>query len=367
MLTTVHNATDVRIFHREAKTLNRAGFVVSIVGPHPATEQVDGILIDALPRASNRLQRLLLSLTVIKRAMSYRRALFIFHDPELFGVGLLLRALGEKVVYDSHENLPMQILQKSWLPLIIRRFMAPVAWIVEGLGSRLLNGVLVVGETYTRRFPKNRTVLVRNFTLATSAPIQKPIPIEKRRPIVIYAGGLSRIRGIAELVKAFAGLEITGAELWLVGTFDSKDFEKEILVSLPPNVKWLGCKTYPEVLELYQEAKIGAVLHHDAPNHRGAIPIKLLEFLAAGLPVIASNLPQFEPIIQDCGLQVEVGNIEEIRNAFRSLLSDNSKIAEMSRTARQRASKSYSWATESVKLIDFCAQLVSPRKTFSKQ
>ncbi|MBV8552860.1 MAG: glycosyltransferase [Acidobacteriaceae bacterium] len=360
MLTTVHDAIDVRIFHREAKTLKEAGFRVSIIAPHPVTERRDGILIDALPHPANRLKRLLLSRVVIERARCHPGALFIFHDPELLGVGIVLRILGERVVYDCHENLPMQIFQKPWLPFILKWCLAPAAWLVEHVCSRLLTGVIVVGETYAGRFPRKRTVVVRNFALLGSIPDDGDVkPIGERRAVVIYAGGLSHIRGIAELVEAFIGLESVGAELWLVGAFDCEKFRLRILSSLPQNVKWLGRRTYSEVLRLYKQAKIGAVLHCSAPNHRHAIPIKILEYLAAGLPVVASNLPQFSDIVRDCGLQVDPHNVEEIRKAIRTLLSEDCRIAEMSKIARDRAAKCYSWNTEGQKLVDFCCRVLS--------
>ncbi|MBV9265219.1 MAG: glycosyltransferase [Acidobacteriaceae bacterium] len=358
MLTTVHRATDVRIFHREAKTLAQAGFDVTVIGPHPSSEKLAGVFIDALQQPESRLSRALLSWQLLRRARQRQKALFIFHDPELLWVGLVLRSLRHNVIYDSHENVPMQILQKRWLPRFVRWVLFPLVWMAEAISSRLLSGIIVVGDTYRWRFPRRRTVLVRNFApLADISPSEKEIPIEKRRPIVIYAGGLQEIRGITELVRAFREMESSKAELWLVGPFHTESYQEEILASLPPNVKWFGRKEYSEVLELYQVAKIGAVLHHPAPNHRNALPIKIFEYMAAGLPVITSQLPQFNEIIEGCGAHVDSHDVQQIRESIETLISDTPKLRAMSKTARERVIALYSWESEGKKLIHLCRKL----------
>src|SRR5437867_1537210 len=204
MMTTGHPAVDDRIFHREAKTLVEAGFSICIIGQHPSSEQLAGVWIEALPSPASRRQRLLLGWTVLKRAHQVGGRLFIFHDPELFGVGLILSLLRRKVVYDSHENLPVSMLQKFWLPCWARWLLVPEVWFVEWFCSRLISGVIVARDKVMSRFPKRRTVLVRNFPTASALAVlgQGP-PIQGRRNIVIYTGQLSPIRAIRELVQAF--------------------------------------------------------------------------------------------------------------------------------------------------------------------
>src|SRR5437870_2294609 len=100
MLATVHAAMDDRVFHREAKTLREAGLTVCVVAPHSNSEYRDGVWIEALPRQANRIRRLLLQWTLLRRVLQLRGRIFIFHDPELFGVALVLRLLGRRVIYD---------------------------------------------------------------------------------------------------------------------------------------------------------------------------------------------------------------------------------------------------------------------------
>lgn len=58
MITTVHYPFDTRIFHKEAKTLAKAGYEVTLIAQHNKNEIIDGIKIIALPKPKNRLSRI---------------------------------------------------------------------------------------------------------------------------------------------------------------------------------------------------------------------------------------------------------------------------------------------------------------------
>jgi len=366
MLTSAHGATDDRIFYREAKSLLEAGFSVSVVGRHPVSEMVEGIAIHAVPSTGSRMKRLFLGGTILKLALRLKGRLYIFHDPELFGIGLLLTFLGKPVVYDSHENLPKVLLQKEWLPWPIRILLFPLVSVAEFLGSRLLSGVIAAVPTIQKRFAGRHTVLVRNFPTRAALHVLGEGPeICSRANVAIYTGGLSRIRGIGELVQAFSGIQ--GAQLWLVGKFDDPKFEREILSSLPDNVTWFGWKSFPDVLKMYRSAKIGMVLLYPEPNHRNSLPVKLFEYLGAGLPVVASDFPEFAEYVDGCGLQVDPHNVEKIRIAVQTLLSDDDTLSRMSLRARERAVREFSWEPEAARLIEFCKNRVIPRKVAAPQ
>ena len=154
MLTTSHPATDNRIFYREAKTLAEAGLAVAVIGPHPKPEALMEFGLRHLAKHKRGSFRLLQGWTLIRLAFRLGGRVFLFHDPELFGVGLVLRLLGKKVVYDCHENLPAQVLQKGWIPRPLRRLASAAAWAMEWFGSRLLSGVAVARDAVLPRFPK---------------------------------------------------------------------------------------------------------------------------------------------------------------------------------------------------------------------
>ena len=136
------------------------------------------------------------------------------------------RLLGKKVVYDCHENLPAQVLQKGWIPRPLRRPASAAAWAIEWFGSRLLSGVAVARDAVLTRFPKNRRIAIRNFPTEQGLKSAEGLPLNLRQNIVIYAGGIGRVRGTAELVEAFRHIRPDEAELWLVGIRHDKTFKK---------------------------------------------------------------------------------------------------------------------------------------------
>jgi glycosyltransferase involved in cell wall biosynthesis len=360
MLTTVHRATDTRIFHREAKTLAAGGLTVCILGPNPSQEDAAGVYFERLAAANTRLRRLLMARSVLKQCLKMKAKLYIFHDPELFGVGLVLSLLGKKVIYDRHENLPVQMLQKGWLPGPARWLLVAPVWLAEWICARLVAGVIVATDGMLRSFPRRKTVLVRNYPSRDTCEIlARSTPVHLRRNIVIYAGGLSEIRGIRELVEAFRGIPGDDVELWLVAEFESEQFRDGILATLPGNAKWLGWKTHSEVLELYQLAKIGMLLLYPTPSHRRSLPVKLFEYLAAGLPIVASNFPEFTDFLEGCGLMVDPRDVSQIQAAIIKILSNASIVAEMSARARNHASTSFSWEPEGQRLLRFCSERMS--------
>jgi glycosyltransferase involved in cell wall biosynthesis len=364
MLTTVHSAVDDRILHREARTLSEAGLSVCVIGRHSHRETIDGVTIDPLPPATTRVQRLLLQWKLFQKALRTPAQVYIFHDPELFCTALLLRVLGKKVVYDAHENLPMQILQKGWIPKPIRYLLVPFVYAAEWLGARLLSGVIVARPNILKRFSGVPTALVRNYPTASALRVlAPPTAVEERRNIAIYTGSITRTYGICELVTAFAGLP--NAELWLVGPFEDQELEQEILGQHLPNVKYMGKMPFQNVLTSYASAKIGVLLLYPSPNNRHSLPIKLFEYMAAGLPVLRSNLPELAPLTEGCGFAVDPYDAKQIRAAFAALFSDPSMVAEMSRVGRRRALQEFTWEAEGERLIQFCTSLLSSQKSYS--
>ena len=122
VMTSVHSAVDVRIFRKECVSLARAGFKVTLVAPWNRDERIDGVDIKAIPSTSRRLLRLIRTVwQLLREAKHVDAEIYHFHDPELIPVGLLLLRRGKTVIYDIHEDVPLDILSKHYLPGWSRR------------------------------------------------------------------------------------------------------------------------------------------------------------------------------------------------------------------------------------------------------
>jgi len=366
-ITSVHSSFDVRIFHKEAKTLASEGFLVTLIAPHNISEKIDGIKIIALPRVENRVHRMFkLTLRAFWIALKQKADVYHFHDPELILVGILLKlAKGRKVIYDVHEDYSKQILSKLYVPRIIRKETAFLVRIIEYFCSKVFDAVITATDDILKNFSHHkRAISVKNFPIVSNFSIKgENENSEKELFSLIYIGGLERIRGLTQMIKA---LELfnsdTQLKLTLCGDFYPLDYEHK-LRSLKgfKKVEYLGWVKADKIPNLLEKHDAGIVCFLPEPNHINAMPNKIFEYMAAGLPVIASNFPLWKGIVEGhgCGICVDPLNPRDIAEAIMHLMRHPESRKEMGRNGRETVLHKYNWEKEGKKLLDLYAQLLA--------
>lgn len=160
-LTTVHPPFDTRIFHKEAKSLAKAGYSVTLIARHDKEEIIDGIRIIPLKTPRNRIVRMTKTLLeCYRKAVKVDADLYHFHDPKLITIRWLMKRRGKKVVYDVHEDNVTSIKQKNYLPSFVRNSLVIIIDLVEKVSSQLFD-VVIAEKYYIERF--NRGVMVLNY------------------------------------------------------------------------------------------------------------------------------------------------------------------------------------------------------------
>jgi glycosyltransferase involved in cell wall biosynthesis len=364
-MTSIHGPLDARIFHKHSKSLAGAGYEVVVVAPELALAHDDdeprlGVTIRTVPRAGSRVERLRKTIwDVYHVALAEHADIYHFHDPELIPIGLLLKLHGKRVIYDVHENLPLQILTKPWISPAYRRSIGVSAGRFECMGASCFDGIVAATQEIAERFPAGKTITVQNFPDFTH---QQRVPYRDREPLAVYIGAISRIRGIHEMMEAIRKVPAElNARLAIAGPFDSLALERELQNVFSPNVHLLGFQTQVAVADLLAQARIGLVLLHPTPSYLNALPMKLFEYMRAAIPAIVSDFPLWRKIVEHtgCGVLVDPLDPAAIADAISRLLMNPSEAEEMGKRGYEACARSFNWGTEKRKLLRLYADLTT--------
>ncbi|MGD0821264.1 MAG: glycosyltransferase family 4 protein [Desulfomonilia bacterium] len=363
ILTSAHDISDTRIFYKECKTLAGAGYQVTYIVPHEQDHFLNGVCIHSVPKPKNRLDRFIYTIwNVYKAAKIEDVECYHFHDPELIPIGLLLKIKGKKVIYDVHEDVPKQILNKNWIPSILRSVVSKVTGFVEHLSALFFDGIIAATPDIASNFPETKTIIVQNFPIQHELTTSHPTPYCKRSPIIAYVGGISEIRGIKEMIRAMSILKPhCGACIHIGGTFYPSNLEEEVKnLTGWAHVKYMGWLSREQISHLLNNARIGLVLLHPKKNYLLSYPIKLFEYMSVGIPVIASDFPLWREIIEGagCGLLVNPLDPKAIADSILWLLEHPEEAEIMGKRGQEAVRHRYNWQNEEIKLLDFYSKIL---------
>lgn len=355
-ITSVHPRYDIRIFVKECKALATSHDVSLIVADSLGNESKDGVnIIDVGKVSGGRMKRMLAtSQAIYRQVMQLKPHVVHFHDPELMTIGRKIAAQGIKVIYDVHEDVPKQVMNKHWIPKLLRPLISGVVAWQEKYTARKITGIVAATEIIAARFKQynQHTIAIHNYPIL--AELNK-IDVEwnKRDLELCYLGSISETRGIMPLLDALRHDNLT---LELAGPYSNSVVAIKVEQHANKNlVHYHGVLNREEVAKLLARVKVGMVTLLPTPSYVESLPIKLLEYMLAGIPVVASNFALWQQYVKDneCGIMVNPENAEEISSACRYLL-DNPEIAQqMGERGRDAVIRFYTWEQEQKKLLVF--------------
>jgi len=351
-LTSAHPRYDTRIFYKECISLSRYYDVSLVVADSLGNEVINDISIYDVGKPLSRKDRILKTTkSVLKKAIELDSDLYHIHDPELLLVGLKLKKMGKKVVFDAHEDLPKQVMSKHYLNNISKKI---ISYIVSKLEIMILKkyDFVVAATPFIRdKFISHgiKSQDINNFPI-----LDELIDIEPtfENNIISYIGLLYETRGIKEIIKAVENLDV---KLIIAGKFFDSKFEKEVK-SLKgwQKVDFRGFASRDEVKSILEESIAGLVTLHPTPSYVEAYPVKMFEYMSAGIVVIASDFPLYREFVEKngCGLCVNPLDIDQISKAIKDIVQNKSKTQQMGKNAKDVIRKSFNWANEESKLFD---------------
>jgi glycosyltransferase involved in cell wall biosynthesis len=370
--TTAHTELKSRSFHREFMPLAQRGAAVRYLAPVEGNSHRDGIDIVALNKYSGRLRRIFSQPSLLRKLLHQRANLYHFQDPELFPLAFVLKLICRKhVVYDAYEDFPSMAANKPALPRPLRPLAAKVIASIESLAVRLLDGVMTADPLTMRRLTKSRgpQIVFYNFPnldLFPSCPAAHAKPFD-----LVYRGGLSERAGIFVLIEALRLLAARArpATLLLIGYFDNHSAEKEIRARIHAAgvahlVEIRGRLDHEKMAAALSEAAIGISPLQAVPKFMLNIPVKVFEYWACGIPVVASDLPPIRPFLRngDAGFLFPAASAPALGQSIAWLLDNPSRAAAMGARGRDLVVRRFNNREEVRKLQRFVARAAATNR-----
>ncbi|AKI96524.1 glycosyltransferase family 4 protein [Kosmotoga pacifica] len=347
VITTAHPPNDVRI-NKEIKTALKAGASITYIAPQGVFD-IDGVDYIPITKHASRIKRFVFgSREAFKKALKVDANIYHFHDPELINIGIKLKKTGKKVIYDIHENYPSVILQKTWIPRFLRKILAKVVDVKERRAVSKFDGIVVVVPQQLQRFQG-----VREFAVLPNYPestIFNEVSENKKSDKLrfVYVGSLDEDRAIIEMIKAYEILVGKGYEIELhlagpIYTEKIRQFIQRAEVTLK-GFRYFGQVPYKKALEITANSDIGMLVIHRGKSKEESSPLKMFEYMAFGLPIIASNFDYWKNILENpsCALYVDPESPEDIAKKMELLVKDQVLRKTLGNAGREK-SKNYLW------------------------
>jgi glycosyltransferase involved in cell wall biosynthesis len=390
-LSSHHQPVDNRIFQRECRSLADAGYQVHFIVRNPTDEVRDGVRIMAIRAPRNRLERVTVTaFQVFRRALESKARIVHLHDPELIPWGFLLRALGRTVIFDVHEDFAQAAGVRSWIPRPLRGLVARAWSGLAWFASRAFH-IVIAERYYARTFP--RSVKVLNYPHLERSAALRSVPRSAEpsdRIRLIYAGSVTISRG-AELHARLATLlpgclihfcgnmspatadairRASGdATIGLMGEDGSVCWEKrsnrpdsEVSTILLEGVGYYV--TDRMVAALQEPWTAGLSIFPYSEHYYEKELTKFFEYMAAGLPLIVSDFPNWHAIVDGarCGLAVDPERLDIAAELIRRLHDNPAERIALGERGRAAVESRYSWTSQRQNLLDFYGSLIRPPK-----
>lgn len=368
-ISSVRGSLDARIFYLQCVPSAKERLVVRLLGPHALRGTHEGVGLVSLKRRANRLVRIVSAPLVSFEALRQHSDVYHLHDPELLPLGMLLKiGFGKRVVYDAEEDYPSMMLTKTWTRPWLRGAFAAAVDVAERIAALCFSGLVTADPRTLRRLAKtgrSRKLVFYNFPCLELFSSRSAA---ERKFDLVYRGGLSERAGTLVLLEAMELLAKQGrpVRLLLIGYCDAPEVEARIRVliksrGLSDQVEMRGRIPHADMAAALGLARIGVSPLLPVPKFLRNIPVKVWEYWACGLPVVASDLPPIRPFFRDreYGLLVKPGDAEALARAIRQLLDNPCEAERMGLAGRRAVQERYHNEGEVKKLLSFYQRILS--------
>jgi glycosyltransferase involved in cell wall biosynthesis len=323
--------------------------------PQPGTESANPLM-----RLVIRVHRWLRTLDFYRRAIAVvleeRPALVHCNDYNTMWVGVAARLLARStVIYDSHELWPdrNQRPEPRW-------WLVACEFLFVHLAHRTITASPGYAQVMAKRYRIAPPAVIRNIPDASMLP--RGVGSENGDSsagdgdrLALYVGALTTGRGLELSIRALN--HIDDVRLRLVGparpAYLAELVELTSREGVSDRVEFAGAVSPDELVETISEAGVGlALIQPVCLSYRMSLPNKVFEYVAAGLPVLGSDLPAISALVNEyrIGLLAEPGEVEDVAAKLGEMLEPERNSA--FREAARAAAGELHWDREAVRLAD---------------
>lgn len=355
-LTSAHQRIDTRIFIKECCSLAKNYSTYLIVADGMGDDIKCKVSIIDVGLFNGRRNRMLRApIAIFKEALKLDADIYHLHDPELIPIGLKLKKRGKIVVFDAHEDLPNQILSKHYLSKTKKNILSLLVRYYEKFSLSKFDGIVAATPFIKDKFSQinTNTVDINNYPRLQEFEVD--YSVSKINNQVCYVGGVSNVRGITQMIEALS-LTKQNITLKIAGNFEDTQLEKSVKrMSGWEKVNFLGYVGREDIQNILSQSVTGLVVLHPTKSYIDALPVKMFEYMAAGIPVIASNFSLWKNIIEEnkCGICVNPLDPYDIARALDYLVQHPNEAIKMGRNGQNAVYRQYNWNNEERKLIEF--------------
>lgn len=361
-LSSGHSVGDERILHRMARTASQQGYRSAFVVPHDGKATCDGVTLVACPKTEvngARWRRWTASFDILLWALRSDGNLFQIHDPDMLPAGLILKLFGRRIIYDVHDDYEAsfkdRLRKRGWLG----RWFPSLWWWFERNTVRAFDGVVVADRHLAKKFARYNPVILGNYPRLDFTPAAQADNEETFN--LIYVGGVTRERGLEMALKALRLLPMQNLRLHIIGAGREPDLIE--MLQADSRVVMHGRIDWTELNRHYIRSHVGLALYQPLESFYycpGENAVKVIEYMAAGIPVLCSDFPGLRAFVEDagCGVVVQPDDPQAIAAKIRQLAEDDNMRGRMGATGRRLFESEYNWEKHEHKLADLYRRIL---------
>ncbi|MBA3927629.1 glycosyltransferase family 4 protein [Listeria rustica] len=359
IMSSVHPWNDTRVFHKEAVSLARLGYDVTLyamAGNHVYDDTIPNLcVVTFTPKSIAKRWKTWLQLYRIAKHSDAE--IIHIHDPELLPLGYLLKRMHrKKMIFDMHEDFPAVLGGKKFGKMRIPRWLLRLVSTAEKKMLQKMNAVIYAEKYYKENYETLTTKQRDIYNYPFLQEATETLKYEKQT--LIYAGAIHEIRGFKEML-AVAKL-LKGAnydfQLLIIGKVPErlKIYAEQFVRNnnLEDEVKLLGRLDLPELMTYYAKSHIGLAILHPEANYLRSLPTKVFEYMSVSLPYVLSNFESYERLVEETGSGYVVNPLSphEIASQIQTLLDDPLTQTELGTNGYKQHVANFNWSIEEQKL-----------------